>query len=74
MPADKPHFVPGDLQFLTSNTYRRIKLRGSDRLLAAELRSAPAGEPLHEQEGISQAVQVQVLMVPLTKVAGITIL
>jgi len=43
MPTHKPHFVPGDLQFLTSNTYRRAKLLESDRLLAAELRSAPAG-------------------------------
>ncbi len=43
MPAHIPHFVPGDLQFLTSSTYRRTKLLESDRLLAAELRSAPAG-------------------------------
>ena len=40
MPTHKPHFVPGDLQFLTSSTYRRTKLLESDRLLAAELRSA----------------------------------
>ena len=44
MPAHKPHFVPRDLQFLTSSTYHRTKLLESDRLLAAELRSAPAGE------------------------------
>jgi len=43
MPTHKPHFVAGDLQFLTSNTYRRTKLLESDRLLAAKLRSAPAG-------------------------------
>ena len=43
MPTHKPHFVPGDLQFLTSSTYRRTKLLESDRLLAAELRSVPAG-------------------------------
>ncbi|MGD0010943.1 MAG: hypothetical protein ABSE93_20675 [Terriglobia bacterium] len=43
MPTHKRHFVPGDLQFLTSSTYRRTKLLDSDRLLAAELRSAPAG-------------------------------
>ncbi|MGA2476713.1 MAG: hypothetical protein ABSF73_08850 [Terriglobia bacterium] len=43
MPTHKRHFVPGDLQFLTRSTYRRTKLLESDRLLAAELRSAPAG-------------------------------
>ena len=43
MPAHKPHSVPGDMQFLTSSTYRRAKLSESARLLAAELRSAPAG-------------------------------
>ena len=43
MPTHKRHFVPRDLQFLTSNTYRRTKLLESDRLLAAELRSVPAG-------------------------------
>jgi len=48
MPTHKPHFVPGDLQFLTSNTYRRSKLLESDRLLAAELRSAPAGDWINE--------------------------
>ena len=43
MPTHKRHSVPGDLQFLTSSTYRRAKLLESDRLLAAELRPAPAG-------------------------------
>ena len=38
VPTHKPHFVPGDLQFLTSNTYRRAKLLESDRLLAIGLR------------------------------------
>jgi hypothetical protein len=42
MPTHKPHFVPRDLQFLASTTYRHAKLLESDRLLAAELRSAPA--------------------------------
>ena len=44
MPTHKRHFAPGDLQFLTSSTYRRAQLFESDRfrLLAAELRSAPA--------------------------------
>ena len=36
-------FCARDLQFLTSSTYRRAKLSESARLLAAELRSAPAG-------------------------------
>ena len=40
--------MPGDPQFLTSNTYRRSKLLESDRLLAAELRSAPAGDWINE--------------------------
>jgi hypothetical protein len=43
MPTHKRYSVPGDLQFLTSSTYRRSKLLESDRLLAAELRSVPAG-------------------------------
>ena len=44
MPTYKRHFAPGQLQFLTSSNYRRAKLLESDRfrLLAAELRSAPA--------------------------------
>ena len=46
MPTYKRHFVPGDLQFLTSSTYRRTNLLESDRPLAAELRSAPAGGQL----------------------------
>jgi len=41
--AHKRHLVAGDLQSLTRTTYRRTKLLESDRLLAAELRSAPAG-------------------------------
>jgi hypothetical protein len=47
MPSPKRHFAPGDLQFLTSSTYPRAKLFESDRfrLLAAELRSAPACGP-----------------------------
>ena len=46
MLTHKRHFAPGQLQFLTSSTYRRAKLFESDRfrLLAAELRSAPACE------------------------------
>jgi hypothetical protein len=51
MPTPKRHFAPGDLQFLTSRTYRRAKLFESDRiaglescLWAGELRSAPACE------------------------------
>ncbi|MBZ5671415.1 MAG: hypothetical protein LAO04_17000 [Acidobacteriia bacterium] len=32
MPTHKRHFAPGDLQFLTSSTYRRAKFFGSDRL------------------------------------------
>jgi hypothetical protein len=31
MPTSKRHFAPGDLQFLTSSTYRRAKLSESDR-------------------------------------------
>ena len=31
MPAYKRHFAPGQLQFLTSSTYRRVKLLESDR-------------------------------------------
>jgi putative transposase len=31
MPTHKRHFAPGDLQFLTSSTYRRAKLFESDR-------------------------------------------
>jgi len=49
MPTPKRHFAPGDLQFLTSRTYRRAMLFETDRLAglesclwAAELRSAPA--------------------------------
>jgi len=44
MPTHKRHFAPGELQFLASSTYPRAKLFESDRfrLLAAELRSAPA--------------------------------
>ena len=44
MPTSKRHYAPGDLQFLTSSTYRRAQLFESDRfrLWAAELRSAPA--------------------------------
>jgi hypothetical protein len=47
MPTHKRHFAPGELQFLASSTYPRAKLFESDRfrLLAAELRSAPACEP-----------------------------
>jgi REP element-mobilizing transposase RayT len=32
MPTSKRHFAPGQLQFLTSSTYRRAKLFQSDRL------------------------------------------
>ena len=44
MPTSKRHYAPGDLQFLTSSTYRRAQLFESDRfrLWAAELRFAPA--------------------------------
>jgi REP element-mobilizing transposase RayT len=31
MPTHKRHFAPGQLQFLTSSTYRRAKLFESDR-------------------------------------------
>jgi hypothetical protein len=55
MPTHKRHFVPGDLQFLTSSTYRRAKLLESDRLLAAELRSAPAGAFPVEDAGAGRA-------------------
>ena len=40
MPTFKRHFGPGQLQFLTSSTYRRARLFESDRMAGAERSSA----------------------------------
>jgi putative transposase len=52
MPSHKRYFAPGELQFLTSSTYRRAKLFESDRLrrdfvqVLAELRQELGFRPL----------------------------
>ena len=55
MPTHKRHFVPGDLQFLTSSTYHRAKLFESDRSgrRAALCASRPDGRPTYGVQTLS---------------------